>query len=682
MITAFWIIGMLSAFVLTACLYRKIELGRLCIVAPGIYFCLFVLASGVLMWMDFFSLKKASFATMVGCLALMVLLWLRNRKEFPKICIAWKKYLPLLLLLVAFAFVSGEKSGLYPSGQDEGLYQMRAALYIGGYNNSNVVQFPEYEFILNDWEKQVYRERLEEMEGYYLLREDGVEGAGDVEGVLHGVATYPALLALWGKIFGYSNMVEIQTLFYLLTIGLTWLICDNLKMRRWVSYVMAIGIGLSPIVLWCSKNTLTEMFFTTLVCLFLELLTEGKKKRLDYWTVIPMAAACFYHVTLTVFLPLVVLLYIFRYLQSGRKKNMYALFTLMITYGCGISMMLDTSRHYVMQNFEMLFSKTKYLINSDNFEGVVWGAVIIVCLCCVAACLPVVRKAVLPKWKKLRRQRKSANMMQVIVGVLLSVTVVFFVYKGYKASSQDMWVMKMGVLANVFMTGFVMVPFALIGYWMKAKEMLRKGNVLMLFLGLLYSLWLFSGVLWVLIYYYFYYARYFAPFLIFVFVGAGFLLTKLKPQIMVPICAIGIGVMVWQSSILYTERDLTYCDFEIVENMASCIGEKDAVLIYDQGYHIHRLFALPLKGLTGASIYFLNPDALESQLVLLQTMHEDIFILQYDLGRFTEEDGQYRYVYRDMLKTSIYDTFVDEGMPYPREVVTMESPVALMLYLR
>ena len=128
------------------------------------------------MWMDFFSLKKASFATMVGCLALMVLLWLRNRKEFPKICIAWKKYLPLLLLLVAFAFVSGEKSGLYPSGQDEGLYQMRAALYIGGYNNSNVVQFPEYEFILNDWEKQVYRERLEEMEGYYLLREDGVEG--------------------------------------------------------------------------------------------------------------------------------------------------------------------------------------------------------------------------------------------------------------------------------------------------------------------------------------------------------------------------------------------------------------------------------------------------------------------------------------------------------------------------
>ena len=90
MITAFWIIGMLSAFVLTACLYRKIELGRLCIVAPGIYFCLFVLASGVLMWMDFFSLKKASFATMVGCLALMVLLWLRNRKEFPKICIAWK----------------------------------------------------------------------------------------------------------------------------------------------------------------------------------------------------------------------------------------------------------------------------------------------------------------------------------------------------------------------------------------------------------------------------------------------------------------------------------------------------------------------------------------------------------------------------------------------------------------
>lgn len=680
MILFLWIIGMLAAFMMVACMYRKIESGRLLIVATGMYFSFYVIVSGLLMWINFFSLKKATAGTFVVCGLLTIFFFLRNGKVFPKIRLAWKKYLPLLLVLIAFAFLVQEKAGAYPTGQDEGLYQMRAALYIGGYND-NVVDFPEYEFITNGWEKQVYEQQLQDMEGYYFLKEDGVEGANDVEGVLHGIATFPALLALWGKMFGYSNMADIHTLFYLLAIGNTWLVCENMKMKRWVSYTMAITMGLSPLVLWCAKNTLIEIFLTVLICSFVELLTESRKKKLAFWTMVPMAATCFYHVSISVFIPMVVLIYLIGFLQTGSRKWLLSLATLMLAYAMGFSMMMDTAWHYTMKNFSTLFGRTGYILNENNVEAVVWIAAMLVLAGSIVLWLPRISKAILRKWKAIRKSEKAASILGIINAVVVILTIVYFVYNGIEMVKIGMWGLRLSVLSFWLMSGFILMPLAVLGMISNGKKMLRSKNLMMIYPTITYVLLMYCGVLWLLIYYYYYFARYYAPFMIFILVAAGLVLNKLNWKIFLPMIAVGMGIMIHQNKLVYTERDMTYCDFEVIENIASCIGEKDAILIFEQGYHIQRIFAIPLKGLTGASVYYVNPDALESQIANLQTIYEDIFILQYDLGYFTEENGPYRYVYQGVLETSLFDNYVDSGMPYPKEVVTMESPVALMLYL-
>lgn len=117
-----------------------------------------------------------------------------------------------------------------------------------------------------------------------------------------------------------------------------------------------------------------------------------------------------------------------------------------------------------------------------------------------------------------------------------------------------------------------------------------------------------------------------------------------------------------------------------MENVASCIGENDAVLLFDEGYHIQRLMGMQLKALTGADIYFLDQVNLKFQIEQYTAMYDNLFLLNYDTGIFTEESGEWRYVYKGNMSTSIYSTEVTEGLPYAKEAFQMESPIALMIY--
>ena len=88
--------------------------------------------------------------------------------------------------------------------------------------------------------------------------------------------------------------------------------------------------------------------------------TENKKKRLEYWTAIPLCSACFYHVAFSVYMPLIGVIYLLRYVQCGKKRLLYALSTVLLSYALGISMMLDTAHHYVLHNFGNIFFKSGY----------------------------------------------------------------------------------------------------------------------------------------------------------------------------------------------------------------------------------------------------------------------------------------------------------------------------------
>lgn len=676
-----WILGMLGAMTMLACYYRKIEAGRLVIVGTGIYFSLFVIMSGILIWIDRFSLLWATALVLVIEIVLTLAKLFLSDFSLPKILPAWKKYLPIAILLIVCAFLSGEKAGVYGTGQDQGLYQIRAMLYMGGYNQ-NVVDFSEYDQIESGAEREHYVTQLKDMEGYYLLSKDQVAGAGDCEGVLHGNGTFPAMLALWGKMFGLSNMTGILTIFYLLAIANTWLICDNLRLKRTTSLIAAVFMGICPIVLWCSKNTLTEMFFTSLICIFIELLTENPKKKIVLWSAVPMVAAAFYHVTISIFMPLVVLLYLLGYLQSKNRKMLYAMILSLVGYAAGMNMMMKTARHYTLKNLDMLFGRTKNILNAENIQGVIWGIAIVLSLAAIVLLLREIRHRIFRGLAKFKKSIKINQFFGIGVSVITALLIFFFIYKGFKAAHMGMWPMKLSILGYLFMTGFVMLPAAFLSVFINGRKMLRKRNTMVIGVSLLYILFVYCGILWVLIYYYYYYARYFAPFVVFILVAAAMFWDRISVKITIPLLAVFAGLVIWQSNLLYTEKDLTYCDYSIVESMTSCVNSKDAILVMDWGYHIQRIYAMALKGTTGADIFFVTPDLMPERLAICAAAYENVFLLQYDLGYLTEDTGEWRYVYQGMMHTSIYENYIDRGLPYAKKNATMDSPVALMIYNR
>ena len=271
--------------------------------------------------------------------------------------------------------------------------------------------------------------------------------------------------------------------------------------------------------------------------------------------------------------------------------------------------------------------------------------------------------------------------------------ILFFVYKGIKAYRMNMWPMKLSILGYFFMTGFIMLPAMILGIWKKAGTALRNRNILAAIISSFYVMFVYCGILWVLIYYYDYYARYLAPFIILVLMLAGYCLNHLKWQVTVPVCAVMAGLLIWQSRLLYTDQDLTYLSYQQMEDIVSALQadqkesddsaleQNDVILIYDQGYHLPRMYALALKGLTGADLLFLNYDRLAVQIMECRVMYDDIYVLEYDLDRLSDESGEWTYLYRERMYSSLYDTFVDEGLPYAKQAITIENPaIALLKY--
>lgn len=681
MLTLMLVLGLIAALVMTACIYKKIDFGKLLVVGASSYIALYVIASGILIWMDRYTITAPTVIVLILEVIITAAMLFIDGFELPYITVNFPKHIPLLVILVVCGVISTmQQAGYYGTGQDEGLYQIRAMYYLGG-NYDNVVDFSEYYDIENAYEKGHYQEEVADMVGYYLQKDNGVEDAKDMEGVFHGISTFPALLALWGKLFGLVHMPGILTVLYLLTIANTWYVGDNLKFRMSTRIIISVFLGICPIVLWSSQNTLTEIGLAMFISSFILAMTENQKKQLALLSVIPFIAACFFHVALSVLMPMIVVLYTVNYLYTKDSKYMAALGISTFGYAVGFTMMMSTAWYYTTSNLSMLFGMTKFVVNEKNILMVVWIASAVVMVFSVVFTLKPVSGALLRKWKSFRKTAKGQKTASIIMIVLTALTVLKLVIELVKTYNQNMWLMKTGIVCYLASTGYIMLPLAFVAIFVLGKSFAAKRNMFTIYFSFLYIMFMYCASVWVSIYFYYYYARYYVPFVMLVLVAAGYLVDQINWKAMVPVALICAGLVVWQSNLLYTERDLTYGDYQILDSMTSCIGEDDCILIYEQGYHIQRLFAFQLKGLTGVDIYYADKVRLYKQIEDYNALYDNVFVLTYDLGTWTdEEDEAWRYVYRGNMKSSIYDKFVDKGMPYAKEAIKVDSPVALMIW--
>lgn len=186
---------------------------------------------------DIFTIRLAAGITDIGLAgAFTAWSWTKKKLSF-RICFPFRKYaLCFLILAVAMPFAAG-KFGYFGMGQDEGVYQTHAIQLMYG-ENSRQLDFPEYTQ-LNMKEREACQDAVvSHLLGFYTVDEYGTISGYDTEtmsrasGIFHGIPNYAAMLALSGRISGIAHMMDIQTVFYILSILLFFMITENLGWKR------------------------------------------------------------------------------------------------------------------------------------------------------------------------------------------------------------------------------------------------------------------------------------------------------------------------------------------------------------------------------------------------------------------------------------------------------------------
>ena len=106
--------------------------------------------------------------------------------------------------------------------------------------------------------------------------------------------------------------------------------CLNIKLP--VKIIVTLTFAFSPMVLWSSKSSLTEIELSCFVAAFIFFLIEGDKKVYIFHSY-PIAAFSFFHITIYTFIPVVICIYWICYIYT-KKKNEYIISSLAAILFC------------------------------------------------------------------------------------------------------------------------------------------------------------------------------------------------------------------------------------------------------------------------------------------------------------------------------------------------------------
>lgn len=682
MIFVLWIAGLLLAMMIIAYSYKKIEIGKMLVLGTDVYFALYIVAAGVLVARNTFSIMSSLLIVLVFEIMVMIVMTMVKGFYIPKFKFTFKKYIAIIVILIGgFIISSSNRSEVYGAGQDEGLYQIRAWYYMNDVND-NVLDFSEFYNIESAKEQTEYIQYINTMAGYYRLADDDIndEKTSLAKGVTHGILTFPALLGLWCKLFGLSSICGVLTLMFLLAVSNVWLACGNLKLKYYVGIISALTMTVCPILIWSSRNVLTEIVLAMLFSSFFVFITEDKKANKGLLSAIPVFAACYYHVTITIVIPMIVIIYLLMIFSARKAGYAAGLILSMIGYITGFFMMWSSSHAYTYSSFEQIFKMTDDAINGDNVGGYIITAGVIVIVFAAVMLITPLRMGITSGFARMQKKAKGRKIFGIVYAAIATAILVFSVYKCIKVNSQEMRIVNTGIMCYLLNTAFIFVPAAFAGIYACIGRIAKNKNYLAVFTAFLYIVFMYCDFMWVLIYRYFYYARYFTPYVCVVVLAGAILLNKIDFKIVIPVFLISAGILIWQTNILYKSKDLSTYSYDVLDSIVSSISSDDAIIILDLGYGIQVPFALPVKAVTGADIYFAQDYDLMEKIEYYSGYYEDVYILLYDVGLYTDKEGKWRYVYRTSLEASFYDDYIDEGLPYPKETVEFNSPFAVIVY--
>ncbi|WWR15342.1 hypothetical protein V1224_12805 [Lachnospiraceae bacterium JLR.KK008] len=541
--------------------------------------------------------------------------------------------LPLLVVILALPF-TWNKFELYSMGQDQGTYQVKA-LALMAYDTHNYMEMEEFTKLETDEERQKYLDFVYGQNNLYLPRvieETDTDAANfdRIIGTIHGLPTYSAVLALWGILFGYAQMIGVQTVLYICLIFLVWFIAEQMKLRRVTCFLLSLLTAFSPIILWGSKSSLTEVGLAVIFAVFLLILTGERKNAWMAW--IPLTAFAFSHISIYVFMPILIIVLFVMYFTDGEKGWLVSVIGTLTGYALSAFWSFAIAPYYSYGNYNVLWKISRQIINENNIKPV------ILLLCVVlgggAVFLMSGKGAAFAESIRCKagQSRLFAQLCRWGIRVLLLVSALFFVYKGVIQAEYVRYFEYLQISTYLYMTGLVLIPFLFVFLFWKPEQALRRSDTAALTLLFFYCVIAYSSFMRLDVLFYYYYARYVTIFLSIVFLLAGRLLEETGTGRRQRLFAAGMLVLAFVSFLPYdlglrTQKDHTRCEWEVLGDVCEDITAEDAFIVGPDEQQI--VFIFPVKLLTGCDVYYADEN-LRGQIGKLSLRYRNVYYLDYE----------------------------------------------------
>lgn len=676
------LIGFIVMGLAISVLYEKQEVVKTAVLTLTTFLLSYVVISGFLFWINKFTINGTLVGVIiVGSLLLIIAFLVFKRR--PRV--SWNcksSIIPLILFLVILP-VSFQKFGFFGMGQDQGVYQTKAIALLYGYTD-NTYDLDEIDKLVvnNEQEVAAYKAGISEAYGFNIYQDTlgNATGHATGEGAFHGIPTYPAVLALWGSIFGCQNMGGINTLFILCAIFLIYYTCLNLKLKKKAAAAVTFLFAISPVLLWVTKSTLTENVTILIMMAFMYLLTDREHDSLKWLSFFPITAFAFLHVSVYVMMPMFVIIYFVYFLMTGQKKYMISSILITVSYKLGYLMMMSVSQAYTEGNYDFI---QRLGISQRHIPLYTTLAVVAVVILSLVMMLIPYKKSAVNNVNKLA----DSKIFQLIMGWVARFVVIGCAYVGYKyIKHSDFSLANSTMYAYCAASAVAIIPLIILTILVRPKLMMKNIESALMGFLFFYCVIIYATVLSPYVIYYNYYSRYVTVYLAIVLIFGAVLLSNISvKKFDMTKVRIGVyGLVTIFAAIIYfrydvfmiNNQDESRMDWEVVESVTDMLDEND-ILIVDGDIKNQLLYTT--KIMSGAKVFPVIRDV-EYTIQLAKQYADHVYYIKEDpLKEIDAHNGRLDKVYEAENHFRIYDKdIVEPGqIPYTLTSIVTSSTVAM-----
>ncbi len=685
MILVLFILNILMCFYI----FSKMDKGdtlleRIALTVAG-FFGVYGVISGICFFFDIFTFENVLILQLIALLS-FVLFNSRKQKRLRKPQGTVDKAL-LIILGIALLFTC-RKFQVYNLGQDQGVYQIEAIQLISG-ECSVRHDFKEYKILRDDEDKEAYKHMIHKtLTGFYTEAEGDYptinpeKVTSDVSGVFHGTHTYSAMLGLWGKLFGIEYMMHLSTLLYLCAIILVYYSIGHICRKQSTQIILSTLLAISPLVLWISKSSLSEMPLTLFMAMYMYIFTHPTMKKA--WLGLPLVGFAFLHVSYLHVLPGFIVVHLYMYIKQ--KDNGYLISNIESAVGlaAGYTMMAYTAPQYFYDNLARIYIGD--LLCEDNF--MIWMYVIAVALIAMSVFFLVDKNEKICSVFEKSLDKWLGPAIKIFVCLCLVIFLYYWFDMGFVKESEEKMKLYYGsglaagghltIWAFMMATGYLIIPI-LTYYLLRHFNVFADTKVKGILLLFVYTVFFTSVFVRKEIQYYYYYSRYLVFYIPFILCLGAIVIEQMKPKLTYMIGVVSILLCIPFSTALVYNDDDTNMTWEIFFDLQEAIKPSSAVIV--DGNYLTRVAALNIRATEECGIFPVFPDFM-GQVELLSRHYDNVYYLADNtraIYKLTDVVPVNEVVYRDRYLSEKIK--VDSSKEtYALEKNFTETPKEIVLY--